>query len=334
MTSLPPHYRDDYDALRAHLQEEHAVFSAESPDVDRVHLCCTDYRNGPTVKSALEAACGGKRFVRTALNNVFSGYCAVAHLSSASAADAHSLVHADVRCSPLTHASKEPESLLAPSSGEGGLFGLVLGRSLQDGPKRGLVVTMSPGSLPVEAAALAQPEPATRGTAGTRGGADSNRKLAEGVEPRETTAFEGLEEKWRAYWGDARGRHGAGEVAERIAWTSSSRVREGGRGRRSLMADSGRGSGAQRFHGGKAAGYRAALEHLGDKMAAEGGEDVPLSEACGWDGNMFFVHARNDVLYLRWESFFFCAGGGGEGAEISFFAFGRLVLHGLSINRL
>ena len=182
MTSLSPHYSDDHEALSEHLQEEHAIFLLETPEASRAHLCCADYGSGPAVKRALELALGGRGFVRTALNNrAVGGYCAIAHAPSALAADARALVHPDVACSPLTHASKEPESLLAPdtdatSGGAGGgrgshgsrggsrggregnggggsghsartHFGLKLGASVQHGPTRGLVVTLSPGSL-------------------------------------------------------------------------------------------------------------------------------------------------------------------------------------------
>lgn len=340
MTSLSPHYNDDHEALGEHLQEEHAIFLSETPEASRAHLCCADYGSGPEVKRALEQALGGKGFVRTALNNrAVGGYCAIAHAPSALAADARTLVHPDVECSPLTHASKEPESLLGPdidtTSGDGGgggrgshgsrggsrggsggdvggrgsgrsaaaHFGLRLGASVQDGPTRGLVVTLSPGSL--------------AGGGAAEGG---ERKLAAGVEGgAAAAAARPLEARWRSFWDGARGRAGARELAEVVPWTSGSSetlgvtdgvtdgatdgATDGGGGkRRSLAAGEGgswrrTASRARKFHGGKTAGYLSALEHLGERMEEEGGR--ALSEACGWDSNLSFVHAGDELVYLR-----------------------------------
>ena len=414
MTSLAPHYRDDPQALEAHLREEHAIFAASENrgtrrgedgsggDEDgggggggsaaagtrRAHLCCADYRDGPAAKGALEAAAGGRGFVRTALNSHAhgggggGGYCAVAHVSSAvaarmagapaAAAAAAEPAAADravsMRCSPLTHASKEPLSLLAPSSEENeagaeaeadaeaeasaaALFGLSLGPAVRDGPGRGLVVTLSPGSLPK---ADEQPEPADAAAAAaaaaappagnTRGGSAKNRDLSSSTLSRPSSSSsspaELLEEAWRAAWGGARGREGAAALAETVPWTAAGDLPAGGQGgggRRSLLADDsaagasggqsagsgggggrdrGRGDGslsrARRFHGRKAAGYRAVIDHLGEKMERIGaagagvggatagrGEGSTLAKACGWESNLVFVHARHDLLYLR-----------------------------------
>lgn len=371
MTSLSPHYRDDFQALQAHLTDEHAIFSVENPDAARAHLCCTDYRDGPALKSALQVAAGGKQFVRTALNNRSSGgYCAIVHLSSASAGAASSVVHAEARCSPLTHASKEPFSLMAVGTGtevgvgtaayRGGngnenndcdgvaaavaggrsgrgvdsdvsgsdpsehFFGLKLGPSLQEGPGRGLVVSMSPGSVPfVDSKQQSPPD---------RAAAQEGARRSESSPPSSTkpSSFpaEALEKRWRDFWGRARGIGGAGQLAEVVPWTRTrdSPALVGGdknaSHRRGLLAevptageggfgDRGSGEGekepplpgpfsrAQEFHGGKAAGYKAALDHLGEKMGEGGGRGLSLSEACGWDDNLSFVHGRNDLLYLR-----------------------------------
>lgn len=281
----------------------------------------------------MERALGGKEFVRTALNNRGVGrYCAIAHASSAVATECRELVHPDVSCSPLTHASKEPESLLAPDtdaasdggvggggggvhgsrggsrggrdgvsvggSGDGGRgtahFGLRLGASVQDGPARGLVVTLSPGSLSGSAADEERGE----------------RKLA--ARAGDGVAVRPLEARWRSFWDGARGRSGAQDLAEVVPWTSGSSSvaldasgvsRGGGEGRRrSLVAEEGGArlgpvSRAREYHGGKAKGYVSALEHLGGRMEEEGGR--ALSEACGWDRNLEFVHAGDDLVYLK-----------------------------------
>ncbi|CAM9890231.1 unnamed protein product [Pylaiella littoralis] len=386
MTSLAPHYRDDGEALEAHLREENAIFAAletrnsgggggavtetnteaagdanadasATAGTRRAHLCCTNYRDGPALKKSLEADAGGKRFVRTALNSAAGGgYCAIAHVSSATAAAAAARAPAstadlnDVRCSPLTHTSKEPLSLFAPTSsgplsrrGGGGnvaaaaaadadgaadgapFFGLRLGPAVQSGSSRGLVVTLSPGSLPLDAAAVLEDATATRNTrGGSSGGGTSrdggearNRKLSSS-----SSSFEALEKTWRAFWGGARGSEGAGVFAETVPWTGSSAVSLSGAGdigdgtrRRSLLAGdeddtywerrSGGGrddrstSRAREFHSGKAAGYKAALEHLSERMeeGREGG--ATLAETCGWDKNLVLVHGRDDLLYLR-----------------------------------
>lgn len=342
MTSLPAHYRDNLDALDAHLMEEHRSFVADAPDVPRAHLCCSEYRNGPAVKSALESAAARAiaktgdvvgNGVRTALNHP-EGYCAIAHVSSATAAAAASVVHEGARCSPLTHASKEPESLLSPSSfslsagknGEVGnaFFGMSLGESVQDGPARGLVVTMSPGSLPVDEKIndngwkRSGSQDDHRANSGTRGEGGS-RKLTEFSSTSTFTkstsvASQALEKRWRDSWSAARGRHGAEALAESVPWTSSKHNGGGGSGEnghgrglwvstaRQMGSGAGDGGRAQRFHMGKVAGYRAALEHLGGKMEVVGetAEELgrAVSEACGWD-NVSFVHSRADVLYLR-----------------------------------
>lgn len=312
MTSLPSEYREDLDLLDAHLWEEHRSNAADSPDVPRAHLCCGDYAYGPAVRSALIEVTAafahpngqGGRGIRTALNHP-EGYCAIAHMSAAVAGSAPSLIHESARCSPLTHASKEPESLLTPASftrygnrrddehimkaNRGSSFGLRLGESLQDGVKRGLVVSMSPGSLPTGIVAGS-----TRASSAgvTRGGAD--RKLSEAAKHAATpsSAVKDLEQRWRASWiSTASGRRGAEDFAERISWTGSLRD---GDGSRRLSAGDDRWAG--RFHGRKAKGYKAAFAYLSAKMEADG--DKAVSEACGFD-NIEFVHARNDVLYLR-----------------------------------
>lgn len=353
MTSLPPHYRDDHGALEDHLREEHAVFAASEAEAEaesaagsgtgtrRAHLCCTDYKDGPSLKSALEAAAGGKGFVRTALNSNGGGggggYCAVAHVSSAVAARTAAADRIGVSCSPLTHASKEPLSLLAPtpesSSSRGGApaspFGLRLGPAVQDGPSRGVVVTLSPGSLPLDTAAAAA---AASGKGNTRG-SGGNRSLSSSS-PSSSSPAE-LERTWRAFWGGARGSEGAGVLASTVPWTGSRPPRTAGGGgvddgdaRRSLLtafdgapgaSPEGRSGGsrssgagsvsrARQFHGQKVAGYKAALEHLGDKMenGGVGGAAIhgaaTLAETCGWDSNLAFVHGRDDLLYLRCAS--------------------------------
>ncbi|CAM9356120.1 unnamed protein product, partial [Ectocarpus sp. 8 AP-2014] len=346
MTSLPGHYQDDHEALEAHLREEHAIFAAsETPDDSsssgggggggggrrRAHLCCTDYRDGPALKSALEAAAGDKRFVRTALNsNSLGGYCAVAHVSSAAAAEAAAET---VRCSPVTHASKEPLSLLAPSTatesssshgGGGGsgrtpLFGLKLGPGVQEGDSRGLVVTMSPGSLPMDdVAEEVVPTGNTRG--GSGGGEGGAGRMRRNLSSRQqSSSLAPLERTWRDFWGGARGSDGARALEEAVPWTSSPGGGGGGGGarRRSLLAGDGTGdalepssgvrvSRAREFHGGKAAGYGAALAHLGEKMVKrdeeeeeEGGVGETLAGVCGLGNNLEFVHGGNDLLYLR-----------------------------------
>lgn len=331
MTSLPPHYHDDHEALEDHLREEHAIFAASEADSEtvagsgtpRAHLCCTDYQDGPALKSALEAAAGGKDFVRTALNsNAGSGggYCAVAHVSSAVAARAEAGA-VGVSCSPLTHASKEPLSLLTPASSEllpsragapaVAQFGLRLGPGVQDGPSRGLVVTLSPGSLPLDAAASVR-KMNTRG--GSGGG---NRSLAS----PSASSSAALEKRWRASWGGHRGSEGARVLARIVPWTGSRQRTpdgrpdppEGGSGdgdeenddRRLLLSGGGSVSRARKFHGQKVAGYKAALEHLGGKMqtgGAGGHGAATLAETCGWDSNLAIVHGRDDLLYLRCAS--------------------------------
>lgn len=365
MTSLAPHYRDDQEALLEHLREEHAIFAAldtsrhrrklfdgeveaetaNGSGVRRAHLCCADYRDGVSLKTALEAAAGGNRFVRTALNSAaHGGYCAVAHVSSAVAtATAAAADGIGASCSPLTHASKEPLSLLVPSlesssprGGGGGdaaaaaaaspPFGLRLGPGVQDGRSRGLVVTLSPGSLPL---GMASEKENTRGGDGGGGGV-RNRPLSSSGQ-KSSSASAALERSWRGFWGAARGSKGAGLLATTVPWTDSAPHLVGGGGgsgdgRRSLLAviDGGPGEGsegqsgnrsrdigggsisrAREFHGQKVAGYKAALEHLGEKMerAREGGQRAAtLAETCGWDRNLVFVHGRDDLLYLR------CAG--------------------------
>lgn len=312
MTSLAPHYRDDHEALEEHLREEHAIFSGlETPDdgiiIRRAHLCCADYGDGPALKAALETAAGGKGFVRTALNsNAAGGYCAVAHVSSAFAAhaDAEGLDSLDVRCSPLTHASKEPASLLLPTiepsdvgGGSAPVFGLRLGPAVQGGQNRGLVITMSPGSLPADGSV--DPEARSRKLSSPGSRKEQYSSSAAALE---------LEGTWRAFWNNARGRTGAGVLAETVPWTSRS---AGGSGRRSLLTVGdgvGGRSRAGEFHGGKAAGYRAAIEHVGRKMEKAGvrggsgdgkGGRASLAEACGWGDNLAFVHAGDDLLYMR-----------------------------------
>ena len=330
MTSLPPHYHDDHEALEDHLREEHAIFAASEADSEtvagsgtpRAHLCCTDYQDGPALKSALEAAAGGKDFVRTALNsNAGSGggYCAVAHVSSAVAARADAGA-VGVSCSPLTHASKEPLSLLTPASSEllssragapaVAQFGLRLGPGVQDGPSRGLVVTLSPGSLPLDAAA-SERKMNTRG--GSGGG---NRSLAS----PSASSSAALEKRWRASWGGHRGSEGARVLARTVPWTGSRQRTPDGRpdppggsgggddendDRRLLLSGGGSVSRARKFHGQKVAGYKAALEHLGGKMetgGAGGHGAATLAETCGWDSNLAIVHGHDDLLYLRCAS--------------------------------
>lgn len=326
MTSLPFQYRDNLDLLDSHLLEEHKINLDESPSLSRAHLCCGDYLNGPAIKKALTDAaaaagdvavptaesCAGNSGVRTALNHP-EGYCAIAHLSPRVAHMAASTVHSSARCSPLTHASKEPLGLLSPassSSSEESFFGLALGEGMQDGPERGLVVTMSPGTLP-----------AVDAPSGARVG-DMNRKLWAG-------RVESLERRWKAAWASARGRDGARDFVERVPWTSSKRsAGDGGDGRRRLIDGDGGGprerlegdgveKNADKFHGGKARGYQAALKHLSEKMMAMKGvgeEGEPfLFGLCRLDG-VEFVHPRDDVVYLRfvWRK---VGGGGGRGAE-------------------
>lgn len=364
MTSLAPHYRDDHEALEYHLREEHIIFAAsEAPSSSagdllnaeeeietpteaaagsgtrRAHLCCTDYRDGLSLKRALEAAAGGKSFVRTALNSNADahggGYCAVAHVSSAVAART-AADRIGVSCSPLTHASKEPLSLLAPlseylmsrggapgdgggGSGDGGdvsPFGLRLGPSVQDGRDRGLVVTLSPGSLPLDTDEASK-------KSNTRGGSGGNGKRS--LSSSSSPSSAALERTWRAFWGSARGSEGAGVLARTVPWTGSAPTLSGGGGfgdgRRSLLAvsDGAPGAGsegrsssgdggvsrARKFHGEKVTGYKAAVEHLGEKMenggaGGKGGQGAAtLAETCGWDSNLVFVHGRDDLLYLR-----------------------------------
>eukprot|EP00752_Nemacystus_decipiens_P012771 g11310.t1 len=302
MTSLPPHYRDDHGALEDHLREEHAIFSAleadaeadadpaAGPGIRRAHLCCADYQDGPSLKSTLEAAAGGSSFVRTAFNSDNGGgggYCAVAHVSSAVAA-ATAAEWIGVSCSPLTHASKEPLSLLSPSSepsfSAGGApatpFGLRLGPGVQDGRSRGLVVTLSPGSLPLDTAEA--------GRGNTRGGSDGSRSLLSS-----SPSSAALEGRWRSFWGGARGSEGASVLAKTVPWTGSTPLRSTGGGSVSR---------ARKFHEQKMAGYKAALEHLGDKMegaGARGRGAATLAETCGWESNLVLVHGRDDLLYLR-----------------------------------
>lgn len=314
MTSLASHYRDDFEALNAHLEEEHAVFLEQSPEATRAYLCCTEYSKGLAVKSALESACGSKASVRTALNNrAFDAYCAIARLSPAEAAKAHTVVHEDARCSPLTHATKEPVSLLELAAtvsrdgtegreggGSGEAFGLRIAPSLKDGLGRGLVVSLCPGSLPVENVAHSD-----RVKEGTRGGAAANRQLIEAdVRKTPSSALGELEEKWRTFWRNTRRVGDRGGLADMIPWTSSSRLvrGQGGDGERKLVVSEDEGvlgrttSRAQEFHSGKVQGYKAALKHLDEKMVAEG---TVLSEACGWDSNLSLVHRRNDVIFVR-----------------------------------
>lgn len=338
MTSLASHYHDDYEALRTHLQEEHAIFSSRDPETPRAHLCCTAYRNGPGMKSALESVCG-KAHVRTAMNNhAFGTYCAIAHLPSASAGDAPFLIHAKARCSPLTHAVKEPLSLVSPASSaprnaSGGAdsasaasaahFGLTLGPSVQDGAKRGLVVTMSPGSLSLDAAEGPRSDDmegvgggmeAGRRKGRTRGGAQNRRKFSERQQRRRdeghssSDTLRELEKEWRAFWEDAQGVGGVEKLVNLVPWTSGSSSGGGGNRRRDLLADNeaarnedirSYGGRAKEFHGGKAAGYRAAFEHVGERMKkGRGRKRETLAEACGWD-NLSFSHGHEDVLYLR-----------------------------------
>eukprot|EP00903_Cladosiphon_okamuranus_P005711 g5671.t1 len=361
MTSLAPHYRDDHEALEDHLREEHAIFAAsEAPSSStgdllnaeaeiasptettagagtrRAHLCCTGYQDGLSLKRALEAAAGGTSFVRTALNSNADAhggdYCAVAHVSSAVAART-AADRVGVSCSPLTHASKEPLSLLAPSSeyrlsrgsappgsGDGGdvsHFGLRLGPSVQDGRHRGLVVTLSPGSLPLDTDAASEEGSNTRGGIGGNG----KRSLSSSPSPSSTA----LERTWRAFWDSARGSEGAVELARTVPWTDSAPPPSGGGGsgdgRRSLLTVNGGGPGAdsegwngsgdgsvsraRKFHGDKVTGYKAAVGHLGEKMASveargKGGQGAAtLAETCGWDRNLVITHGRDDLLYLR-----------------------------------
>lgn len=313
MTSLPVYYRDNLDLLGAHLEEEHDLNFAESPDVSRSHLCCGDYRHGPAIKSSLADAmrtvpagsdvADGVRSaaprVRTALNHA-EGYCAIAHLSPSMAASAATLIHETARCSPLTHACKEPLSLLSPTpilsadevddGMQSSFFGLKLGESLQDGPKRGLVVSMSPGTF----------------SAGVKkSSADPAASVAEGSSGPSNVAS--LEKRWKGVWASARGSDGAREFADRHnPWTSSKRsVGGGGRGGRRLAGAEGLENDtrdlANWFHGEKVRGHRAAFEHLSKKMEAVDGGDVEsagLFGPCGLD-NVKFVHAYDDVLYLR-----------------------------------
>lgn len=410
MTSLPPHYRDDGENLEAHLREEHAIFTAleaqnrggggggggaatgtkseaavfssadASTGTRRAHLCCTNYQDGPALKKSLEADAGGKRFVRTALNSASrGGYCAIAHVSSATAASAAAAADLkDARCSPLTHASKEPLSLLEPASSgpwpnRGGntaaaaggaadgtpFFGLRLGPAVQSGSGRGLVVTLSPGSLPLDAAeavpgVAAVAAAAAGNTRGGRGSGSASGSSSDGREARnrQLSSSEALEETWRAFWGEARGTEGAGVLAEAVPWTGSSAVPlsgigesssggtgrgRGGRRRRGLLAGDGdnaswealRSGGsrdnnggvsrAREFHNGKAVGYEAALEHLGEKMEEGGEGGATLAETCGWDSNLVFVHSRDDLLYLRCvigERVACRAGGRGGGGRV------------------
>eukprot|EP00904_Undaria_pinnatifida_P010529 jgi/Undpi1/6606/HiC_scaffold_20.g09085.m1 len=177
---------------------------------------------------------------------------------------------------------------------ERALGGKELGASVQDGPARGLVVTLSPGSLSGSAADEERGE----------------RKLA--ARAGDGVAVRPLEARWRSFWDGARGRSGAQDLAEVVPWTSGSssvaldasgvsRGRGEGR-RRSLVAEEGGArlgpvSRAREYHGGKAKGYVSALEHLGGRMEEEGGR--ALSEACGWDRNLEFVHAGDDLVYLK-----------------------------------
>lgn len=315
MTSLPSHYREDLGELDAHLLEEHLAFQAGAPSEPRAHLCCCDYRNGPEFKKELQDAAGREGGeVRSALNH-FEGYCAIAHISSTTAATVASEVRGDARCSPLTHASKEPLSLVAPASVSSGggsddhetSFGLRLGPGVQNGIKRGLVVTMSPGSLPLRGG-ISSGGPG--GSHGHDGHAGQTRHLKYRSGGESSSPAQELEERWRAAWRGARGRSGSTAFAESVFWTSSSRGgTHGKRGSRHLLLDgpmeaSGdavEGGPAPSFHEAKAAGYRAALKHLGTKMESEGergGSVTSLCQACGWD-DMTFEHARKDVLHLR-----------------------------------
>lgn len=314
ITSLPVHYRGALGALDEHLAEEHRIFSAESPEVLRPHLCCADYSVGPAFKSALTAAAarhGGG--VRSALNRP-EGYCALAHVSSATAARVESEVYEGARCSPLTHASKEPTSLLAPGSdtldgdpqeGDLSVFGMKLGVSLQNGAGRGLVVTMSPGALPLDKGNRAQQDEELDGERRNLQGADGAAQSRS-----QSPVSEALQRRWESVWNSASAQSGIGDFSETISWTSSKRRGEenGGNGRRldaqDVMGNVGgvRGGGSSpSYHGAKVAGYKAALAHLGGKMedgVAGQGSGLSLMEACGWD-KMTFVHGRNDVLYLR-----------------------------------
>lgn len=314
MTSLPLEYRDDLDALDRHLLEEHQVFAAEAPDVPRAYLCCSEYIHGRAFKSALEEAVAPTgSHVRSALNH-HEGYCAITHISSAMAAVVGSEVHTGARCSPLTHASKEPTHLLAPASATAGdskdkvFFGLTFGTSLQGGTTRGLVVTMSPGSLPKgEESNAVGADKQTSDHASTRKG--SSRKLDATTSTSKSTVSTKLEERWNTEWSAARGRAGADALFESISWTNSLRRKMGdGRNKRRLglgnvaSGRTGTESGKPTFHGAKTSGYKAALEHISSKMGTtiEGEQPgLAVSETCGWD-NINFVHARNDVLYLRY----------------------------------
>lgn len=309
MTSLPFHYRDNLNLLNLHLREEHQLNLAESPNVPRAHLCCGDYRDGRAIKKALTETAverGSDGGVRTALNHA-EGYCAIAHLSPLLATAAPAVIHSSARCSPLTHASKEPLALLSPTSSDSAMtmtkaepseirpasfFGLTLGTGLLDGHERGLIVTMSPGTLPT----------------GTRGG--MNRKLSAAAAAVGGGGVESLEQRWKATWASARGRDGARDFVEWVPWTSSKRKAAAAGSRRRLAAVDGAGpveileddgveNRADEFHGGKARGYRAAFEHLSGKMGVvEEEEEVSLFGPCGLDG-VEFVHPRDDVVYLR-----------------------------------
>ncbi|CAM9658201.1 unnamed protein product [Choristocarpus tenellus] len=273
VTSLAQAYRDDIEGFQAHLLDEQESLAAVRPTARSPFLCCSEYKYGAVVKEALGVASDGRS--RTAMNHS-RGYCSVAHLSADTALSASEKVHVSVRCTPMTHAAKESQSLLEIWSDGDETFGVKLGCSLQVGARRAVIVTMSPGSL-----SWSEPVRSVRG-------GDSRLGLRD------------LERRWRTMWSRARGTNGLDELREIIPWTR----RHGDRvptpeGEKWSV------NYAPASHQAKSSAYISALKHVEDILRSGaardghlGGEDRSLDEECSWD-RVSFEHPRDDVLYLR-----------------------------------
>ncbi|CAM9260527.1 unnamed protein product [Discosporangium mesarthrocarpum] len=281
MTSIGDVYWRDLEGLQAHLREEQIIMAYKDGAEATLtpYLCCSEYEQARVVKAALETISGGRS--RSAMNHR-QGYCAISQLLPKVASSAHEQIHQGVRCSPVTHAVKEPPTLLKVSAGKGKAFGVELGPALQAGPKRALVVTMAPGSLPRHGGGLMH--------GNMRGGAKETR--SQGIQE--------LEGRWRADWAALRGQGGLEDLRQSIPWTRERSLIEGASGEVHRRLE----FRAPDMHEAKSRSYASALELIGKRltegslMDGDGGGEVALDLTCGWK-YISFEHSSNDVVHLR-----------------------------------